>query len=298
MASVTSPNKNDAPPPKKFSHFANITSGFFASIVMSSIFQPLDLIKIKMQQTAEKQKFLQVLKSIYKNGGVFAFYRGTMLAFIAGGCVASSRMYTYKFFEHKSTEPGPLSKTSTRILVSSAVIGIFTALIQTPVEHIRIRMNCPVYGNDYSGSIDALIKMRRIYGIKNVMKGYTLTVMREFWYYIFFFNIYENTKNVFTVLGYKNLGISMGGMTSGPISWFMTYPLDTLKTQMQTDHLASPVWTVRKYLQHLARTRLLLTLYNGLGTVLMRSVLTNLLYFNVWENSLSFFERLESKYLE
>jgi Mitochondrial carrier protein len=289
---------NGASPPKRFSHFANITSGFFASVVMSSIFQPLDLIKIKMQQTQEKQKFVHVLKNIYSTNGMFAFYRGTMLAFIAGGCVASSRMYIYKFFEHKSNEPGLLAQTSTRIFASSAVIGIFTALIQTPVEHIRIRMNCPVYGNDYSGSIDALIKMRRIYGFKNVMRGYSLTVMREFCYYIFFFNIYENTRNVFTSMGYKNIGVSMGGMTSGPISWFMTYPLDTLKTQMQTDHLASPVWTLRRYLAHLARCKLLLTLYNGLATVLMRSVLTNLLYFNIWENSLAFFEHLEQSYKE
>lgn len=298
MPSHDNSQPNESLRVKRFSHFANVTSGFFASVVMSTLFQPLDLIKIKMQQTQEKQKFWQVLKGIYKNGGLFAFYRGTMLAFIAGGCVASSRMYIYKFFEHKSKEEGLLAQTSTRILASSALIGFFTALIQTPVEHIRIRMNCPVYGNDYSGSIDALVKMRRIYGVKGVMKGYTLTVMREFWYYIFFFNIYENTKGILTAMGHKNLGISVGGMTSGPISWFMTYPLDTLKTQMQTDHLASPVWSVRKYLAHLARCKALLTLYNGLATVLMRSVLTNLIYFNVWENSLAFFENLEQKYLE
>lgn len=297
MGSDDSSVRNESLGVKKFSHFANVTSGFFASVVMSSLFQPLDLIKIKMQQTQDKQKFLQVLKNIYQNGGLMAFYRGTMLAFIAGGCVASSRMYIYKFFEHKSKEDGPLSQTSTRIFTSSAVIGLFTALIQAPVEHIRIRMNCPVYGNDYSGSIDALVKMRKIYGMKNVMKGYSLTVMREFWYYIFFFNIYENTKGILTAMGHKNLGISVGGMTSGPISWFMTYPIDTLKTQMQTDHLASPVWTLRKYVTHLARCKALLTLYNGLATVLMRSVLTNLIYFNVWENSLAFFESLEQKYL-
>ena len=267
MPPVTTSQTGGTPHTKKFDHFANVASGLFASVVMNSILQPLDLIKIKLQQTTERQRFFQVVKSIYKNGGLFSFYRGTLLVFFAGGLISSSRMYMYKFFEHKSKEPGLLSSNSARTIVTATTIGIFTGLILSPVEHIRIRMNSPVFANEYSGSLDALIKMRRTYGLRKVMKGYSLTVLREFWYYIFFFNIYEKIKQTFTDMGHPTLGISIGGIVSGPISWFLSYPMDTLKTQLQADHLTNPKWTAKSYMQHLVRTRPVQRLRHGIFAV-------------------------------
>jgi hypothetical protein len=71
--------------------------------------------------------------------------------------------------------------------------GICGLTIVTPVEHLRIRMQ--VEGTkkvkEYTGSIDAGIKIYKQHGMRGLQKGITANIFREIVFYGCFFYFYE-----------------------------------------------------------------------------------------------------------
>ena len=94
----------------------------------------------------------------------------------------------------------------------------------------------------------------------------------------------------------NGLGRSLGSIAAGPLSWLLTFPLDTVKTIVQSDSLTKPQWTVASYLKYLRKKKITMSLYNGVGSVMARSIATSFLFFNIWEISLNYIIHLEDTY--
>ena len=76
-------------------------------------------------------------------------------------------------------------------------------------------------------------------------------------------------------------------------AWTLSYPLDTVKTIMQCDSLGKPKWTVLGYFRHVFKERKVGSLYNGLGSVLLRGVPINMIFITVWDTTMQAFEYFE-----
>ena len=185
-------------------------------------------------------------------------------------------------------------KTS-RLVIGSAVAGALTSAMITPIEHARIKMTTND-GSLYKGSIDACIKIFRFHRFKGLQRGYVLTALRETFYFICFFGVYESVKSVFDPIGMNGLGRSLGSSAAGPLSWLLIFPLDTVKTIVQSDSLSKPEWTVRSYLGYLRKKKATMSLFNGVSSVMVRSIATGFIFFNIWEISLNYIIHLEDTY--
>lgn len=279
----------------RFSVKANLFSGCAASMVSGLFFHPTDLIKIKMQQTIEKVRAWDIVRKVYSENGIRGFYKGTLLSFSMSGFIASFRMYLYSLMRYHAPNYSFLRNDSSRILIYSLVCSTLTSLLVTPIEHARIRMNSSE-GNLYKGSFDAVKKMFKYYGFKVTHRCYFLTVVRESIYFVVFFSVFESIRRWTAGGDWMLLGKSLASMVAGPCAWLFIFPLDTVKTVIQSDSLSNPRWTAMKYFRHLWNQRVGFSMYNGVTSVMLRSFPLNFVFMTTWEQTLEFILRLEDKY--
>jgi solute carrier family 25 carnitine/acylcarnitine transporter 20/29 len=99
----------------------------------------------------------------------------------------------------------------------------------------------------YSGSVDAAAKILKTYGIKGLFTGLVPTVFRECVGSTLYFTGYEFMMRKFLKPGQKTSDAPihasiLSGAFAGLCFWFLIYPVDFIKTSIQTDNLAQ-----RKY---------------------------------------------------
>lgn len=292
--------KNEGRPPK-YSIAASMVSAMVGNFAMNLLMQPSDIIKMAMQAATVQQKagdikptLWSVTKRIYKEAGVMGFYRGTMMNFIGGGLIASYRWTVYRDQKLKSKyENGGDTKMGYRIVTTSLMLGMFMPLITTPFDHARIRMNTKGYIGKYSNQLDAIVKIYKEHGLKTLYRGNLLQISRDVVFFAVFFIIFEDTRNYFEKRGQPFLGLNIASFTSSMAAWLFSYPVDTIKTVQQSDSLSKPIWTTASYLRHLRIQSRLGDLYQGIGSIMVRSVPVNVVFFSVWDGCLKVLDPVE-----
>lgn len=123
--------------------------------------------------------------------------------------------------------------------------GIFSGVFLAPIEYYKIR-----HQNN--------LKI-------NFPNGFAITILREIPGVYLYFGILRNFEK------YTNIKSDLitGGF-AGVISWFVTYPLDTIKTRIQSDI---------KF-----KNAIKMPLYNGLTYCLLRAFIANSLGFYCYVN--------------
>ena len=137
--------------------------------------------------------------------------------------------------------------------ISGAITGIFTSVIISPTELYKIRSQ----------------KLKS--GTVHIFTGLRITVAREIIASSTYFGIYNTLKD-------NNVnGLLSGGIT-GCISWIASYPLDLIKTRIQSGEYK----TIKQNIQ-------IKNLYNGLSICLCRSFLVNSVGFYTYEKCIKYF---------
>jgi solute carrier family 25 carnitine/acylcarnitine transporter 20/29 len=133
-----------------------------------------------------------------------------------------------------------------QLCVCGLLAGLANCIVTIPAEHIRIRMQTQSSANPlYSSSMDCIKKISNAHGAKGVYLGTYATLAREGVAYATYFTAYAwimqqllkpgQTRND---LSYAKVGFA--GAASGMLLWLGSYPLDVIKTKIQTDSLERP----------------------------------------------------------
>ena len=94
----------------------------------------------------------------------------------------------------------------------------------------------------YHGSIDCGRQIYRNYGIKGLYLGFNVTLLREVLALSEYFTCYEYCMRVFSPDGDDSskapiFGSFLAGGIAGSMSWLFSYPIDYVKTVIQSQHL-------------------------------------------------------------
>ena len=186
--------------------------------------------------------------------------------------------------------------------ISGAYAGLLNTIVVAPQELIKCKMQ--VQSND--AVLGGTTKFRNIFhcgwvtaqeeGLRGLFRGGTITAAREITGYAALFSTYEVCKNFFAR---KNggdpgtFGIFMAGTVGGFMCWFSAYPLDLIKTQVQTGrssvcgkenptswYVASQTWQqqgVSGFFKGFSACGSRAVLVNGVGLVVYETTLS---YFN------------------
>ncbi|KAJ7581560.1 mitochondrial carrier [Mycena floridula] len=275
----------------------DLTAGTAGGIAQVLVGQPFDIVKVRMQ-TAPAGTYngmLHCAGGILKNEGPLAFYKGTLTPLLGIGVCVSIQFgvieYMKRFYAERNVakglgEPGGHTLSGDQLVVAGVLAGLANGVVSGPVEHIRIRLQTqPSKNPPYNGPFDAMKKIASAHGIAGIYKGQAVTFLREATGYGVYFLAYEKlVQREMRIKGVKRDQINpfspiLYGAAAGYALWAVIYPIDVVKSRMQTDGFSST--TGQKYTSTLDCVRKIWradgikAFTRGLGPTLIRSPFAN-----------------------
>ncbi|KAF9452785.1 mitochondrial carrier [Macrolepiota fuliginosa MF-IS2] len=275
----------------------DLTAGTVGGIAQVLVGQPFDIVKVRMQTSAKGtySGMLHCAGGILKNEGPLAFYKGTLTPLMGIGLCVSIQFgaleYTKRFFAAQNAArgvggEGGKTLTGSQLFTAGVAAGLANGFVSGPVEHIRIRLQTQSNTNPtWTGPWDAIKKIYTAHGVKALYKGQAVTFLREATGYGVYFLAYEKlVQREIARKGIRRDQISpvnavLYGAAAGYALWAVIYPIDMIKSRMQTDGFTPA--TGQKYRSTLDcvrvvwRTEGFSAFTRGLGPTLIRSPFAN-----------------------
>jgi solute carrier family 25 (mitochondrial carnitine/acylcarnitine transporter), member 20/29 len=140
------------------------------------------------------------------------------------------------------SDPNASKLTYTQYYLAGAYAGVGNSVLSGPIEHIRIKLQTQPSGENrlYNGPIDCIRKIYRIDGIAGIYRGQIPTILREAQAYGLWFLTYEYLVQHSIRAGTQRDNLptwklcAFGGI-AGLVYWIGSYPLDVIKSRMQSD---------------------------------------------------------------
>lgn len=128
--------------------------------------------------------------------------------------------------------------------MAGAFAGLANTVLSSPIEHVRIRLQTQPHGAGklYSGPGDCIAKLSRSPSVAmGLYRGTSVTLLREaqaygFWFLTFEYLMNQDAKrNSYARSDIPTWKIATYGGLAGEMLWISSYPLDVIKSKMQTD---------------------------------------------------------------
>jgi hypothetical protein len=144
-------------------YWADIYSSFLTGLLLSSASTPINVIKIPLQASGDKQRAIDIGRDIYRRYGVTGFYRGGLATFCRDVLWNTIYFPLFRFVNERVTN----NKTA-----SSVFSGMVTMTITYPFDGIRLyRQNNKNNYNFWYGFMYSFNRSReniRSYGVSLV----------------------------------------------------------------------------------------------------------------------------------
>ncbi|OZJ06262.1 hypothetical protein BZG36_00825 [Bifiguratus adelaidae] len=238
---------------------ANKGGGTVGGILQVFAGQPFDTVKVRLQTQptpapGERPRYtgmMDCIRQTQANEGLRGFYKGTLTPLVGvGACVSIQFLVVEYFKRHFSAQNGlgnPL--TNAQLYIAGAAGGVANSVVSCPVEHVRTRLQVQSGAaasstssmTVYRGPLDCISKIYRSHGLAGLYKGMGVTMIREFQGYGAYFLAYEALvrrsmqKNNCARTDLPTWKIMSFGALGGYAMWSTVYPVDIVKSKLQTD---------------------------------------------------------------
>ncbi|PMD54333.1 mitochondrial carrier [Hyaloscypha bicolor E] len=279
---------------KSFAGLRSLAAGGFGGVCAVVVGHPFDLVKVRLQ-TAERGVYSSALdvvrKSIAKDGLRRGLYAG-----VSAPLVGVTPMFAVSFWGYdvgKSLVRRFSTVENDQLSVAQvSAAGFFSAipmtLITAPFERVKVLLQiqgqkqlAPGEKPKYSGGVDVVRQLYKEGGVRSVFRGSFATLARDGPGSAAYFATYEYIKRRLTPLdpatgkpsGNLSLpAITCAGAAAGVAMWVPVFPIDTVKSRLQTME-GKP--TVGGVISGLYRNGGLKAFFPGFGPALARAVPAN-----------------------
>lgn len=219
----------------------DITAGFIGGATQVLIGQPADLVKIRLQTSKTPTTSVEIIKLVIQKEGIFAFYKGTLAPLFGVGACVSLQFYGFHEAKRQLLKRSGESQLLLwpRIYIAGAVAGIVNTPVTTPVEQLRILSQSSTKSTSLVETIKHIYLTR---GVSGLYRGTTITLMREIQAYGVWFLTYEYLiDTIKSTRGYAHRNeiatpeLLVSGALAGNALWLSSYPLDVIKSNIQSD---------------------------------------------------------------
>lgn len=230
--------------------------------------QPFDTTKVRLQSAPEGTYTgtLDVVRKLLKNEGFAGFYKGTLTPLIGVGACVSIQFgvneYMKRLFTKVNADRGMADTrlTTSQFYASGAAAGVANSFLGCPIEHIRIRLQTQT-SNLYSGPMDCIRKIVSYSnGVSGLFRGIAPTIIREGhgmgMYFLTFEALvkHDQHRNKLERSDIPGWRLCSYGALAGYSMWLTVYPIDVIKSKMQTDNLHPSERTYSSSLDCLRKT--------------------------------------------
>jgi hypothetical protein len=250
---------------------------------------PFDSIKVRLQTNCSTTTTSPTtISCLFRGIGPPVATAAIVNALIFGSYNESSRIFDTMQFNNT---------TGIKPFACGMFTGVVSSLVIAPTEHIKCRLQVGST-NNYRGPIDAIKRIVASHGVFILYRGLGATILRQSPSFGIYFGTYDHIKRAVC----HRFGISsesspqhsnnkrrlaasaLAGGIAGSLAWAVVYPMDVIKSRIQTMPLEKP-----SSIRHVAHTLYASgwrSLYRGVGITVLRAFPVNGIIFPVYEFSL------------
>ncbi|KAF2098802.1 MC family mitochondrial carrier protein [Rhizodiscina lignyota] len=239
----------------------------------------LDLIKVRLQ-THNSSNVFRVVSDNFKNEGALAFYKVSVQF-----SVFHSIRHTLETLRSRRLGPAGYQLSHLELYLAGGAAGVVNSVISGPVEHIRIRLQMQPSGTArlYSGPWDCIRKIVRVSGPQGLFRGQNMSIVREFQAFGCYFVTFEGCLRMITAARKQRREelstwlVASCGALAGIAFWVGCYPLDVVKTKLQSDGFGQQqryknAWAAAVQTWKSGRVK---AFWRGLSPTLLRTMLSS-----------------------
>ncbi|TSP68518.1 Brain mitochondrial carrier protein 1 [Bagarius yarrelli] len=179
----------------------NVFCGVVSGVLSSSLANPTDVLKIRMQAQGSllQGSMMANFINIYQTEGTRGLWRGVIPTAQRAAIVVGVELPVYDITKKHLIASGVMGDTVLTHFISSFTCGLAGALASNPVDVVRTRMmNQRVLSGNflYKGTLDGLMQTWRNEGFFALYKGFWPNWLRLGPWNIIFFITYEQLKKL------------------------------------------------------------------------------------------------------
>jgi len=224
----------------------DVVAGCFGGVAQCLTGHPLDTIKVRLQtqsQTNPQYKgMVDCFNITVKQDGFAGLYRGVQSPLIGLSFFNAVQFMAYgriksaikSFDEDKTSDLTVLQYT-----LAGGLVGFVISFIECPIDFLKSQLQVP--GSQYKGLSDVSRQVAKARGIvPGWYQGFTATVIRDIPANAAYFGVYELVKETLRSETEKPSNMPawkylVSGGVGGMAYWSLTFPLDVIKSTIQTD---------------------------------------------------------------
>ncbi|XP_065317977.1 mitochondrial thiamine pyrophosphate carrier-like isoform X3 [Gordionus sp. m RMFG-2023] len=213
--------------------------------------QPLDVIKIRLQLQLEPRNngkyknMAHAIRLIFKEEGIFAFWKGHMPAQYLSMIYGGVQFATYECMNNflKKLYKSNMEQSNTPIIsfLSGSISGIISTSATFPFDLFKTRLVSQYETQKvYRGILHGANIIYHKEGIKGFYKGLTPSIIQIAPYSGLYFMFYSTLKNESRIThkykifeNHHTIINFIYGAFSGTLAKIIVYPLDTIKKRLQ-----------------------------------------------------------------
>jgi hypothetical protein len=210
------------------SHIA-LLAGTYAGLNSALIGQPFDAIKT-IKQIRRDQPLTRIAINSLRERTLF---KGSTPSMVSAALENATVFGVNSIFK---AAYGKKTLTLTETAMIGGLSGFFSATVICPVETIKVRQ----IANPklWSSATQCLVQAIRDDGARSLFHGLPAQIIRDVPFNFAFFGFYEAACRAFTYRGVDRNNLSsvetiMAGGIAGAAGWFVTIPMDILKSNIQ-----------------------------------------------------------------
>ncbi len=238
---------------------------------------PFDTIKVRLQMG--QQNVMSPLIHLFRGVGAPVATAALVNATIFSSFACACRLA-------EQHQIGDLGKN----IAGGTAAGIASSLVLCPSEHVKVRLQS-TQEQVYRHSLDAAVQITKVHGISGLYRGLVATITRQVPAFVIYFGAYDFIKEQCRKrLPHKSndwLGSILAGGTAGSLSWAAIYPIDLVKSRIQSLPLTAECKMYNVFQAVLQETGGWRSLYRGLSITVLRAFPVNGIIFCTYEMCLS-----------
>ncbi|CAG8664999.1 2660_t:CDS:2 [Funneliformis mosseae] len=204
---------------------------------------------VQRLQTQPYNGTLDCVRQTSSKEGLRGFYKGSSTPLVGYGTFVSIQFFVFgsmqRLFNERNERNGQSRMlTMSQLYLAGAASGIISSFVSCPVEHIRTRLQVQRNNELYNGPIDCIKKIYSKYHIKGIYKGQFITMARELhgcgcyfliYEYLMYRAMFKEQKKRDELPSWKHC---LYGAAAGYGLWGLCYPIDVIKSKIQTDEFS------------------------------------------------------------
>ncbi|OAQ63087.1 mitochondrial substrate/solute carrier [Pochonia chlamydosporia 170] len=232
-----------------------LAAGGFGGICAVVVGHPFDLVKVRLQ-TAERGVYSSAIDVVRKSVARDGLRRG-LYAGVSAPLVGVTPMFAVSFWGYDlgkqivsaSSTVGPDGLSIAQISTAGFLSAIPMTAITAPFERVKVILQvqgqktlAPGEKPKYNGGLDVVRQLYREGGFRSVFRGSAATLARDGPGSAAYFAAYEYIKRTLSPkdesgkpTGELSLtAITCAGAAAGVAMWIPVFPVDTVKSRLQT----------------------------------------------------------------